>query len=807
MTAVEGEASSSREDAQGGGSPGSLAQVTTDATSDGEKDSELEIPSDNFVPALSLSQLGILGFFLWTMAISFAIFPAVVNLAYLLSGKLSVVDYTVITAGIDTGMTYFNMFVSAEGDKIVTPYGRRKPFVFVGSLLMLTGATVICFPIPGLTDLATQVALAYAILSMGKSFFGYSINSWIIEIAVTQSDFVRFQVVALLSIFFGAVPVLGLSFFTRDNPGPALLVLFFIFMPCGLLSLFLLMKYIPSPKLEAAPKQFGLVPSLRSCLRLKEFRTLFSNTILLNLATVCGVAYPQRANLYLCYGMKTMKDVANIIPFMFPVFIALMAGSLVAWYVINKGVTEKIKFYQFVTAGSIVSLVVVGCTLLPSVFDYVTPVSRLVYVIMLVLSIIFSCLAAFFGQQMAFAYGLLFRDLVKLDNFIYDVDRENMFQIAFNTPQTLLAGIFGNLFTAMLFATGLSVEETGDEGEDTSIRDVYSWNVGTNLQMFLSGTLVIGALGYWGWSYMQNPPYPLTTELADKISESLEKRNAIKAEKAAAAKLHVKITPGTTHNPTLENDTSSSVKEDDAIPPSSRELELKEEMAAVEELDIKKRDMLSQEDWNYLGDDEVQHVAMIAAAATAETSEDDLKAGLDDIIMYPKVGAFFLSPLALVAIVISISFQYVQKSDPPFALMTIALFQTVSLYEYYELGRYWAITRLSKMAPGAFVESTKAARDALVKYSVSLQELLDEGVVQEHLDKEDGDTGIRLTEVQIKRKEKGLKSKSSSTAELRSTLILSSEVEIEPRDKMHGYKRIFSVLVAIIILSVIVVVV
>ena len=289
--------------------------------------------------------------------------------------------------------------------------------------------------------------------------------------------------------------------------------------------------------MEAAPKQFGLVPSLRSCLRLKEFRTLFLNSTLLNLAVVCGMAYPQRANLYLCYGMKTMQDVANLVPFVFAsMIIALAGGTFVAWYVINKGIAEKVKFYQFATAGSIVSFVVIGCTFLPSLLEYVTPISRPIYVIMLVLSIIFFCFGSFFGQQMGFAFSLLFRDLVKLDNFIYDLDRENMFQIAFNTPQTLLSGIFGNFFTAMLFATGFSVDETGDEGEDASIHDVYSWNVGTNLQMLISGTLIIGALGFWGWSYMQNPPYPLTTELADKISDSLEKRNIIKAEKAAAAK-------------------------------------------------------------------------------------------------------------------------------------------------------------------------------------------------------------------------------------------------------------------------------
>ena len=95
----------------------------------------------------------------------------------------------------------------------------------------------------------------------------------------------------------------------------------------------------------------------------------------------------------------------------------------------------------------------------------------------------------------------------------------------------------------------------------------------------------------------------------------------------------------------------------------------------------------------------------------------------------------------------------------------------------------------------------------MVKYSVSLQELLNEGVVQEHLDKEGSDTGIRLTDVQINKKEKGLESKSSSTARLRSTSILSSEVEFDPRDKTRGYKRTFSIIVATIILAVIVVVV
>lgn len=167
----------------------------------------------------------------------------------------------------------------------------------------------------------------------------------------------------------------------------------------------------------------------------------------------------------------------------------------------------------------------------------------------------------------------------------------------------------------------------------------------------------------------------------------------------------------------------------------------------------------------------------------------------------PKMGAYFAGPLTLVVLAVSIGGMYSYESHPPFALMIVALFQAVSFYQYYELGRVWAYERLMALPLADFITGATDAREAIEKYSVSLQNLLDQHSIDDTLENASPDL-LRFTVTSPP--ETGLARRSSAGLRKSRTTIVDTP-EVDTKDKLYGYKRIFSTLALIILFSVVVV--
>ena len=97
-----------------------------------------------------------------------------------------------------------------------------------------------------------------------------------------------------------------------------------------------------------------------------------------------------------------------------------------------------------------------------------------------------------------------------------------------------------------------------------------------------------------------------------------------------------------------------------------------------------------------------------------------------------------------------------------------------------------------------FVSAAKDAKESIEKYTLALQELLDEHRIDATLEESSPDL-MRFSTLPTAT---GL---AAPTRSRRSTIITAPEVDTT--DKLHGYKRIFASLAVIILFSLIVVVI
>ena len=108
---------------------------------------------------------------------------------------------------------------------------------------------------------------------MGEVFIGLPLTSWIIESTADDQDFIRITTIArnlgtLLGILIGAV----LAELQLIPPAA-----YAVFNLIGnLITLFLLVRYVPNPVYMEVPKQPEVIPSLRTCLRTQEFKVTHS---------------------------------------------------------------------------------------------------------------------------------------------------------------------------------------------------------------------------------------------------------------------------------------------------------------------------------------------------------------------------------------------------------------------------------------------------------------------------------------------------------------------------------------------------
>ena len=211
--------------------------------------------------------------------------------------------------------TYVQIAVGYYGDQIKSKYGRRKPLVFVGFFVIVVGIAMLAFPpvqplplssptatptmqpssggsfaptmfapspaptvaLPASSNLLNGWFIAGStILQIGATIHSLPQSSWFLETCADGADYLR---LTSIPINFGAFIGVLIGVLIPLATG-SLVYNLVLYVTVGVFALFLLLRYVPNNTVRAVPKQPEFIPSVRTCVRTKEFRMLLINRYL-----------------------------------------------------------------------------------------------------------------------------------------------------------------------------------------------------------------------------------------------------------------------------------------------------------------------------------------------------------------------------------------------------------------------------------------------------------------------------------------------------------------------------------------------
>ncbi len=632
-------------------------------------------------------------------------------------------------------------------------YGRRKPFVLFGSLISSAAAIILTFPVEGSSQafMASQVAIGYFALQLGTSISDLPFQSWLIESSKNEASYQKLttliQVVGLLALVLNALLGISGQFF----PITIMIAILTVTAVPALVTL------VPNPVLKEAPACPPIIPSIRTCVRTKEFVTILIN----NSAILTGLALGQEfmvITFITSYGLTKMKETqAALAYFGAGIFPATLAGLAFINYLLRKN--DKIHLYQLYTVGAWLGALGLAFTLIPALSSYggSGPSSGL-YGAMFITCISFlSFNTGFILIPLVYMQGLFVRDLVVYDNFVNNIDRENVYQVALVTPLNLFTGTVGGLFKAIIFSTGFVQFSTKNENDDF-ITSQYRWNEGTIYQVFLYEIIIATLMCGFGFYVMRT--YPLTNNLMEQMAKVVKRRKEKKAKVFE------------------ENETAREAEKTRGMRES---LERRDKAEADLERFRNEVDL-----WNYLSRNEVNHIV-------ASPTVNGKNRGLEEILAKNRIGALIFGPLSMVSLIIGASFQL--SSGGQFGTIVITLFNIAAFYTYYEGSRNIQMGTIMNLNEEDLREQARAAKLSNEKYSSSVQNLLDVNKIKEQVE---DDASTITSEDAAGRRSSG--SSSLSSLVHKKVSIVSP---VENLSDLSGYKRQWAVMSCLIIVGIV----
>ena len=485
---------------------------------------EKKATSDDSDPFLTYTNYTlILGFALLTGMISASTtFPVVI---YVQRYGLNLVTCTNIIVAGQILSVYLVIMVGKLSDGLKGySSGRRKPFVLLGGILGSVAATILTFPIQGSTQafMASQVAIGYFCLQLGIALYTLPFQSWLIESTKNEKSYqyltTLVQVVSILSLVMSALLGITGQYFP-------ITIIIGVLVSTVLPALILI---VPNPVLKEAPACPPIIPSIRTCVRTKEFVTILIN----NCAILTGLALAQEfmvITFISSYGLTLMKQTQAALGYFGAGIVPFSLGGLAGInYLLKK--YDKIYLYQGLTVGAWMGACALACTLIPALtaYDGANPSSDLYNSMFVICITLLSFNTGSVLVPLTFLQGLFVRDLVVYDSFVNNIDRENVYQVALSTPVALFTQTVGGLFKAVIFSTGFEQYNTKNENDDY-ITAQYKWNEGTIMQILLYEIVLATVLCGLGFYVMRT--YPLTKNLVEKMGQVVKRRKEKKSSR------------------------------------------------------------------------------------------------------------------------------------------------------------------------------------------------------------------------------------------------------------------------------------
>ncbi len=234
---------------------------------------------ENLKPLTTPFNLFVLFLFNFFASACYSFVGAIVILKYF-SWGFSLID------GVNAGLiiltvgNFTQAIVAIYGDSVVTKYGRRKTFVIAGMIIRFIAMLFISAPPVKHTNLMfTWYAVFGSLHQIGYGIYTNPFSSWMIESTVDEADYMKFNIVSgfIAGALGGIISAVTLSI---SPLGTAVVIAI-----GGMISLVIIVAYVPTTVYRQAPSVPRPIPSLRICIQSKEFRTILWLTIIIGAAS------------------------------------------------------------------------------------------------------------------------------------------------------------------------------------------------------------------------------------------------------------------------------------------------------------------------------------------------------------------------------------------------------------------------------------------------------------------------------------------------------------------------------------------
>ena len=560
-----------------------------------------------------------------------------------------------------TCQTLAQVMVGFYGDKIVTRYGRRKPFVVAGVSLKII--SLLFLTLPPNHDQEILIVWFTVFLSMnfvGDAIYSNPYESWMIESTRDDDDYTKIYSIANpIGGIFGQIIGISLLFISPVACGV-------VYAIGASITTAILVTKIPNIVYREAVPLPDLIPSVRICSQTLEFRKMFLNKILLGAAVALFAAI---LGFFLLIGFESIEKVEDTVNFVIYVagisaIIGLILMVSCNW--IFKKI-DKLKFYLYM---------IVVVILLAFVSFFVTLSGDNTALILYV------CVAtgmASLAFPVRLVDNLFVRDLVVYDTFICGLNRENMYITALIIPSNICIQFISALPICALSMTGFKTINDDDDTNDDDLIDMhYKWNNSSLWVCRVFGSICICIIAALSFYILHD--YGLTASISDQINEVVKARAAKKAE--AEAEGQDTVTP---------SDIVLSPKDNTTLKDADKQLLL------------------------HLSVSELFYVSHMAATASASSDVLRKVARFNTISALTGAGTLLTLLAALVVDMIILGI---------FSTAVIAMVLLLSFFIIYEYFRGMAITTLSTWDVARLHHASRKVYEEFSLEQATLKEML-----------------------------------------------------------------------------------
>lgn len=409
-----------------------------------------------------------------------------------------------------TCQTVTQLIVGFYGDKIVSRYGRRKPFVVGGVILKVI--SLLLLTLPPNHNQGVLIVWFTVFLSMnfiGDAIFSNPYESWMIESTRDDDDYTKIYSIANpIGGIFGQIIGISLLFISPVACGV-------VYAIGASLTTFILVTKIPNIVYREAVPLPDIIPSVRICSQTVEFRKMFLNKILLGAAIALFAAI---LAFYLLIGFPSISKVNDTVNFVIYVAgISAVVGLILMVscnWIFKK--LDKLKFYLYM----IVFVIVLAFA------SFFVTLSRDKTALLLYVGIAAGMASLAFPVRLI--DSLFIRDLVVYDTFICGLNRENMYVTALIIPSNIIIQFISALPICGLSLTGFKTINDDDTIDDDVIDMHYEWNDSSLWICRVFGSAFICIIAALSFYILHD--YGLTASISNQINDVVKIRAAEKAE-------------------------------------------------------------------------------------------------------------------------------------------------------------------------------------------------------------------------------------------------------------------------------------